>query len=48
MKIRLALLICALAVMLTACGCWIVEEEPVQVGHAVVRQMEESVSPSNP
>ena len=36
MKIRLALLICTLAVILTACGYHLVEEDPVQVGSAVV------------
>ena len=37
MKIRLALLLCMLCVLLTACGYWIVEDAPVQVGSAVVR-----------
>lgn len=37
MKIRLALLLCMLCLLLTACGYWIVEDAPVQVGSAVVR-----------
>lgn len=37
MKFRLALLICILALMLTACGRWIVEDVHVQVGDPVVR-----------
>ena len=37
MKIRLALLICILAVVLTSCGYHLVEEESVQVGSAYVR-----------
>ena len=45
MKIRLALLICILAVMLSACGYWVVEEDSVQVGSAVVRISPAPVSP---
>ena len=37
MKLRLALLICLIACMLSACGYWVVEDAPVQVGSAVVR-----------
>ena len=37
MKIRLALLICILAVILGACGYHLVEEDSVQVGSAYVR-----------
>ena len=37
MKIRLALLVCMLCLLLTACSYWIVEDAPVQVGSAVVR-----------
>jgi len=37
MKIRLALLVCMLSLLLTSCGYWIVEDAPVQVGSAVVR-----------
>lgn len=32
MKIRLALLLCLLTLLLTACGYWIVEDMPVQIG----------------
>lgn len=32
MKIRLALLLCLLTVLLTACGYWIVEDVPMQIG----------------
>ena len=42
MKMKLALLLCLLSLMLTACGYWIVEDAPVQVGSSVVRT--ESVS----
>ena len=38
MKKRLALLICLLALLLTACGYWVVEEAPVQVGASVSQQ----------
>lgn len=38
MKIRLAVLICLLAAMLCACSYHLVEDEPVQVGSAVIRQ----------
>ena len=34
MRFRLALLLAALAVLLTGCGYWVVEDAPVQVGHA--------------
>ena len=34
MKIRLALLLCALMLLLCGCGYWVVEDAPVQVGHA--------------
>ena len=32
MRFRLALLLAALAVLLTGCGYWVVEDAPVQVG----------------
>ena len=35
MKIRLALL-CALCMLLTGCGYWVVEEAPIQVGSPVI------------
>ena len=38
MKIRLAILIGLIAVMLTACGYWVVEESPVQIGSAVLQE----------
>ena len=34
MKIRLALLLCALMLFLCGCGYWVVEDAPVQVGSA--------------
>ena len=34
MRFRLALLLAALAVLLTGCGYWVVEDAPVQVGSA--------------
>ena len=37
MKIRLAILICLISCMLSACGYWVVEEAPVQVGPSVVQ-----------
>lgn len=37
MKIRLALLLCALSLLLTGCGYWLVEDAPVQVGDPVIR-----------
>lgn len=37
MKLRLAMLICILAALLTACGYWVVEEAPVQVGSPYVQ-----------
>lgn len=37
MKMKLALLLCLLSMLLTACGYWIVEDAPVQVGSPVVR-----------
>jgi hypothetical protein len=36
MKMKLALLLCLLSMMLTACGYWIVEDAPVQVGSSVM------------
>jgi len=36
-KARLILLLCALAVLLSACGYWVVEEDGVQVGNPVVQ-----------
>ena len=36
MKMKLALLLCLLSMLLTACGYWIVEDNPVQVGSSVV------------
>ena len=36
MKMKLALLLCLLSLLLTACGYWIVEDAPVQVGSSVV------------
>lgn len=40
MKIQLALLLALLAVMLSACGYWVVEEAPVQVGSSVYQSAE--------
>ena len=37
MKIRLAILICLISCMLSACGYWVIEEAPVQVGSSVVQ-----------
>lgn len=37
MKMKLALLLCILSMLLTACGYWIVEDAPVQVGSSAVR-----------
>lgn len=37
MKIRLMLLVCMLAVMLSACSYWVIEEAPVQVGQSTVQ-----------
>lgn len=36
MRMKLALLLCLLSMLLTACGYWIVEDAPVQVGSAMV------------
>lgn len=36
MKMKLALLLCLLSMLLTACSYWIVEDAPVQVGSSVV------------
>ena len=36
MRFRLALLLIAVAVLLTGCGYWVVEDAPVQVGSAYV------------
>ena len=38
MKIRLAILIGLIAVMLTACGYWVVEESPVKIGSAALQE----------
>lgn len=35
MKLRLVLMMCILALLLTGCGYWIVEEPSVQVGSSV-------------
>ena len=37
MKIRLALLLCALMLLLAGCGYWVVEDEPVQVGALAIQ-----------
>ena len=34
MRLRLAMLLIATAVLLTGCGYWVVEDAPVQVGSA--------------
>lgn len=36
MKIRLAVLVCLVAVLLSGCSYWVVEEAPVQVGSPVM------------
>lgn len=36
MKLRLALLLCVLSLLLTGCGYWLVEDAPIQVGNPVV------------
>lgn len=41
MKIRLAILIGLMAVLLSGCSYWLVEEAPVQIGSPV---MQESIS----
>ena len=38
MRLRLALLLAAMAVLLTGCGYWVVEESPVQIGSAVLQE----------
>ena len=37
MKIRLLIALLAALTLLTACGYWVVEEAPIQVGEAVIR-----------
>ena len=37
MKIRLAMLLAAIALLMCSCGYWVVEEKPVQVGSAMVQ-----------
>ena len=36
MKFRLAALLAAIILLLSACSYWVIEDEPVQVGSAVV------------
>ena len=36
MRLRLAMLLIATAVLLSSCGYWVVEDAPVQVGSAYV------------
>lgn len=36
-KVRLALMLCALALMLSGCGYWLVEDAPVRVGSPEIR-----------
>ena len=36
MRLKLALLLAAMAVLLSGCGYWVVEDAPVQVGSACV------------
>ena len=38
MKIRLAALLAAVILLLSACSYWLIEDEPIQVGSAVVRE----------
>ena len=38
MKIRLAALICLIALLLSGCGYWVVEDAPVQVGSSVIQE----------
>ena len=38
MKMRLALMITLLALLLSGCSYWVVEDAPVQVGSSVVRE----------
>lgn len=40
MKFRLAALLAAIALLLSACSYWVVEEAPVQVGSAVIEEKE--------
>lgn len=42
MKIRLAILVCAVAVLLSACAYHVVEEAPIQVGSAVMNAADAS------
>ncbi len=39
MRFKLALLLAVVAVLLTGCGYWIVEDAPVQVGSAHCTQV---------
>lgn len=36
MRLRLMVLLCALALLLGGCGYWIVEDAPEQVGNALL------------
>ena len=38
MKFRLAALLAAIVLLLSACSYWLIEDEPVQVGSAVIRE----------
>ena len=38
MKLRLAALLATIALLLSACSYWIIDDEPVQVGSAVVQE----------
>jgi len=39
MKIRLVLLVLLLAVMLSACSYWVVEDAPIRVGNVAAARM---------
>ena len=47
MRIRLALLLLATAVLLSGCGYWVVEDAPVQVGSAYADSCVRVLSPSS-
>lgn len=38
MRVRLFALLILLAVLLSGCGYWVVEERPVQIGSAVAQE----------
>lgn len=38
MRVRLLALLILLAVLLSGCGYWVVEERPVQIGSAIAQE----------